>query len=147
MGSRKTGAAAAELDKQHRALSLYIAGVSAEQIAKQEGCSVSSVYVRLRKALAELNKERNEMAEFLRGVQEQRLDLLFRAAFVKALKGDPRSIEVCLKVLERQAKLRGLDMPVTAEVTVTRRSEWDEQIEQLTKAMQAKADGKPVPAE
>ena len=49
-----------------------------------------------------------QRAEALR-LENLRMDALQDGLWDRALSGDPRSVEICLKVLERRAKLNGLD--------------------------------------
>jgi hypothetical protein len=56
---------------------------------------------------------REENAPFLRAeavrLEELRLDALQEGIWPRALQGDPRAVEVALKVLERRARMGGLD--------------------------------------
>jgi hypothetical protein len=56
---------------------------------------------------------RDENAGYLRAdairLEEQRLDALQDGLWEKAVGGDARATEVCLKILERRARMNGLD--------------------------------------
>lgn len=81
------------------------------------------------KALAELVKQdlhrvmrqrRTKIAEGLdqlRDLQDERLNRLLTAAWTGALGGDTAAIGAVLKIMERQAKLHGLDSAVKTEMT------------------------------
>lgn len=58
-----------------------------------------------------------EGAEALRALQDERLNRLLSAVWSGALKGDEKAVANALKIMERQAKLRGLDSPVRTELT------------------------------
>ena len=49
-------------------------------------------------------------------MEVERLNELFKSAYPKAKKGDEKSINSCLKIMERKAKLLGLDAPEKQEV-------------------------------
>jgi hypothetical protein len=57
----------------------------------------------------------NEMRELHR----QRLEVALTAIWPDVVKGDLEAIKVMLKILERDAKLYGIDAPVKTEVEVT----------------------------
>lgn len=57
-------------------------------------------------------------AEELRAEEGDRLDRLQRAAWAKALAGDLPAIHTVLRIMERRAKLFGLDAPVKVAATV-----------------------------
>lgn len=58
-----------------------------------------------------------EGAEALRALQDERLNRLLAAVWAKALKGEEQAVVTALKVMERQAKLRGLDSPIQTQLT------------------------------
>lgn len=58
----------------------------------------------------------NEGAEQLRTIQDGRIERLIAAVFRKALDGDPKAVDQMLKLLDRQARLHGLDSPVRTEL-------------------------------
>jgi hypothetical protein len=61
-----------------------------------------------RRAIGREENEGYRRAEAIR-LEEQRLDSLQEGIWDKALGGDARAVEVALKVLERRARLSGLD--------------------------------------
>jgi hypothetical protein len=75
----------------------------------------------------------------------ERLDLLWRAMVSRAQRGSARHAEVCLRVLERRAKMLDLDAPtrVAARVTYTddELTQLDREIEALLAAAGADPDG------
>jgi hypothetical protein len=60
--------------------------------------------------------EQRVSAEELREVELLRLDRLQAAVWGAAVQGDLRAIETCLKILDRRAKLLGLDSAIKLEV-------------------------------
>lgn len=103
------------VDKQVRALELRKAGKTLEQIANELGYASKSGAA---KALSvALQKTIQEPADELRTLESQRLDALLHSLWPNALSGDTRAIDTCLRVMDRRAKLLGLDAPAKLEHT------------------------------
>lgn len=78
-------------------------------------CSGPYVSNLLKKALKEIIQE---PAEDLVKIECERLDDMFQKQFEKArVKGNVTALEACLKIMERRAKLLGLDKPVKTAAT------------------------------
>lgn len=104
-GNRDANAAA----RVEQALALRRAGVSYEAIARQCGYgSRAAAYTAVQR---ELKRTLQEPADALRLLELERLNDLYRAMAPKALKGDTWSVDRCLAIMERRAKLMGLDTP------------------------------------
>lgn len=58
----------------------------------------------------------NETAEIMRATEGARLDRLQRGIWAQAVAGDTKAVATVLRIMERRAKLFGLDMPVRIEV-------------------------------
>jgi len=98
------------------ALKLRSLGYSYQAIADQMGCSKPTAYARCQRALAAIPAE--AVDEFRR-LEGQRLDLLLEKAMDKALseeKGALFAIDRVLAIMDRRAKLMGLDAPIKTEV-------------------------------
>ena len=67
----------------------------------------------LLKALEEVT---DETAEMLRKQEGERLDLLQRGVWADALAGDTKATTAVLRIMERRAKLFGLDAPIKVAV-------------------------------
>jgi hypothetical protein len=93
--------------KALRILELRIAGHSFEDIAVQlgykSGRHAQAAYVRL------MDKAEKESTETLRQLQNERLEMAWQGLAPKIVQGRERAVEVGMKVLERQARLQGLD--------------------------------------
>jgi hypothetical protein len=94
------------LAREKIVLEQRIRGKSFYKIKKEFG--IANADRIFRRAIA-----RDENAEYRRleavRLEEQRLDDLQDGIWDRALSGDPRSVEVALKVLERRARMLGLD--------------------------------------
>lgn len=104
-----------DVDKRRaKCLELRASGLSLRAIAAKVGMAHSSVAEAIE---AELNELTKEPAERLRTVEVARLDRLLKAMWPKAMKGDVYRVDRCLKIMERRAKLLGLDAPTKQEHT------------------------------
>lgn len=94
--------------KQRRALELRAAGKTFPQIAEELGYrSVSSAYGAVMRGL---ERTLQEPAEELRRLEAERLDRLFEVAFRKATRdGSVWAVDRCISIMERRARLFGLD--------------------------------------
>src|SRR5205823_265861 len=105
------------VERMRTALELRKAGLNNEEIAKRLGYhDRAGVSKLIREALRATLRE---PADALRDLEDERLDRLFATAYPKALAGGKdwwRATEMCLRIMERRAALRGLDAP--ARVTV-----------------------------
>lgn len=102
----------AAAEKRREALRLRITGASFTEIAEALGYGHKGTACAIvREALAELGREE---AEELRALELYRLDELQRAVWDAALSGNLPAVDRVLKIMERRAKLCGLD-----EQTVT----------------------------
>jgi hypothetical protein len=94
------------LRKERVVMEERIKGKSFYKIEREHGIpNADRVFNR---AIARQENEPWRRAEAIR-LEELRLDELQEGIWPRALNGDPRSVEVALKVLERRARMSGLD--------------------------------------
>ena len=87
------------------------------EIGERLGVNVKTAYGYVQSALMEL-KEQTEMdVETIRDLELERLDALLNKAWGGVKTGDVSSIMTALKILERRAKMLGLDAPDKQELT------------------------------
>ena len=105
--------------RQAKALELRSRGLSYRQIAQELGYSgPAGAY----KAVGTgLDKTLREHSEDVRQLELERLDAMLDGVYGKATSGDDKAIHVALRIMERRAKLLGLDAPtkgimLTAEI-------------------------------
>jgi hypothetical protein len=99
--------------RAQQALDLRIAGATYRQIATSLAVSLKTAYRAVQAALGELDDEVQQRAERLRELEAARLDRL-NVALANGIKsGDPRAVVAAVRVMERRAKLLGLDAPTT----------------------------------
>ena len=97
------------------ALKLRSRGFTYQQIADSVGCSKPTAYARVKRALGDIPRE---VAEEYRALECERLDALLAVATHQALTGKRSlfAIDRCLMIMDRRAKLLGLDAPTKHEV-------------------------------
>ena len=109
-----------QIDRELKVLELRRAGLTWQRIAEQTGyADHSGAYLAYKRAM---KRTLQQPADEIRNAEIDRLDRLQLAAWPRAMNGDNTSIVTILRIMERRAKLLGLDMPVkiTQDVTV-----WD----------------------
>lgn len=108
------------LDREMQVLELRRAGWTWHRIAEQVGyADHSGAYVAYKRAIKRVMEQ---PVEELRTQELDRLDRLQVAAWTAAVKGDTKAILTILRIMERRAKLVGLDKPIKIEQEVTT---WD----------------------
>lgn len=124
--SPKQSARAARLtERRSRVLVLRKAGATFREIAKtlkeeggvSTGFNEAMAYTDYRFEMDRLAAANQETAEELRNLEELRLDRMLAALDEDVEKGDPVAINAALRIMERRAKLRGLDAPAKVEAT------------------------------
>ena len=115
--TRTTPRTLAERDKAAQALALRKTGATYEQIAAHLG--YSSRQSANRAVLRLLAAHEAENVADLRTLENMRLDDLLFAVYKAALGGDLGAIDRALRIMERRAKLLGLDAPVKQEISGT----------------------------
>jgi hypothetical protein len=105
------GATEAAAERRQRALELRIAGASYRQIAAQLKISLGQAYNDVDDSLKELAILQNRKAERLRDIELARLERLTVALQNKVRVGDTPAIRTMVSIMDRRAKLMGLDLP------------------------------------
>jgi len=102
----------AQIDTE--ALRLRSRGYTYQQIADQMDCSKPTAYARVQRALAAIPAE---AVDEYRRLEGERLDGLLAIATHQAFsKNSLHAIDRCLAIMDRRAKLLGLDAPIKTEV-------------------------------
>ena len=97
-----------------QALDLRLAGASYRQIAQQLGVDVALAYRDVAKMIAEYA---SEPAGQVRKAEVARLDKLMLAHWSEAIKGDYKATQMVLQIMDRRARLLGLDAPQRIDIT------------------------------
>jgi hypothetical protein len=98
-------------------MKLRLEGLSHKEIGARLGVSEQRAWRICDEELKRLNLLRTEAAEQVQRLELDRLDTLLQAVWKDARKGDFRSIDRVLRIMERRASLLGLDL-VRHEVKV-----------------------------
>jgi DNA-binding CsgD family transcriptional regulator len=104
---------------EEECLRLRLDGLTHREIAAELGIAPSTAYKRVRHALEDVNARNAGEAENLRTLEMLRLDELQNALWEKAIDGDDKALGRVLAIMERRAKLLGLDAPTRREVQVS----------------------------
>lgn len=110
-------ARARTLDRQRQSLELRRAGLGYEAIGAKLGLSKSQAHRLVVAALAEAREQVAASADDLRAEEVSRLDAMLTGLWPSARNGAVSSIDRVLKVMERRARLLGLDAPEKRELT------------------------------
>ena len=97
--------------KKARALELRQQGSTFAEIASHCGCGVTRAYQYVDGELRKLAKQSEESATLLRTLESERLDRLQASIWEQAEAGELRAVDRIIKIMERRAKLFGLDGP------------------------------------
>lgn len=102
-------------DKQLTALRLRKAGVSYLDIAQQLGYrGASGAHAAVKSAL---KRTLQEPADELRNLELERLDAMLMGIWQQCQNGNQGAIDRALRIMERRAKLLGLDAPTRQDFT------------------------------
>ena len=105
-------------EKERQVVQYRQGGATFDAIAKKLGyADESGARLAFKRAMERMRDDalNNEMRELHR----QRLEVALQAIWSDVVKGDLEAIKVMLKILERDAKLFGIDAPVKTELEVT----------------------------
>lgn len=103
------------VERQRQCLELRIAGYTYDVIAEQVGYSDGSMAYKA--VIAGIQKTLQEPADEVRNLEVARLDKLLAGIYLQAKQGNLPAMDRVLKLMERRAKLLGLDRPVQWEVS------------------------------
>lgn len=87
--------------------------------ALPRGWSERFAHKDLMRELERMRAEMFEDAQAVRQMEAERLDELLRGLWTKAKRGDPAAVDRVLKIMERRAKLLGLDAASELNVSAT----------------------------
>lgn len=96
---------------RRQVIELRMAGATISQICERLGIGRATAHRHIEKAMADVQAEMEGPAIAVKRMQYARLERLLQGAWGNAAKGDYAAIDRIIKILERQAKLLGLDAP------------------------------------
>jgi hypothetical protein len=96
-------------------------GASYREIGSHLGVSTKTAHQYVMRELERLAEEAHEEAAQVRVLELQRLDRMLRGLWLRARDGDTFAVDRVLKMMERRARLLGLDAPAMLAADVTTR--------------------------
>ncbi len=103
--------------RRKEAVDLRIEGKTYREIAQELGVTPTRARQLVAEALAAIEKDTAESAEELRRLELDRLDQLQSGLWEEAAAGNLKAVGAALKIMERRARLLGLDAPTRTENT------------------------------
>jgi hypothetical protein len=105
------------VDKEVKVLELRRAGLTWQRIAEETGyADHTGAYAAYKRAI---KRTMQQPADELREAELDRIDRLQLALWPKAMKGDNASINTIVRLMERRARLLGLDTPIKIQQDIT----------------------------
>ncbi len=104
-------------ERRARAVRLRKAGATFSDIGRALGISRQAAHKLVLRVLEHMTKEAQEEANILRFIEAERLDALHLALWPRAIKGDCSATDKILRIMERRARLFGLDKPIKVAST------------------------------
>ncbi len=132
-GKAKTPAVVEHVEKQRQALELRKAGATFDQIAKALGYANAGGAYKV--VQAGLRAVVQQPADEVRQLEVERLDAMLRALWPDAMAGKWLAIDRCLGIMDRRARLLGLDAPLRIEEHVITEDAVDAEIRRLSEQL------------
>jgi len=102
-------------ERQRQAVEMRKAGATFPMIAEKLGyASTGGAY---KAVMTALKKTMQEPSDAVRNLELERLDALLLALWKQARDGNQGAVDRVLRIMERRAKLLGLDAPTKADIT------------------------------
>lgn len=111
---------AQKAERIQRAFELRKAGKTLRQIADMLGYSHEMVRQDINGVITNLQADAKQSADEMMSLELARLDDMQFSVWAEARRGDRKSIDTVLKIMERRAKLLGFDIQRTVNLTVTK---------------------------
>jgi hypothetical protein len=116
MNGQGRGPSTAEItERRIRAWQMQLAGKSYRDIATELGVSVGTAF---KDVQAHAEAIKTPVAEAVRKQELARLDMLIERLMPRIESGDVQAVGAFLKVMDRRAKMLGLDAPTKQEINV-----------------------------
>lgn len=108
---------ARSVERRSIAFEMRKKGATYREIGEKLGISTMAACNHVRAVLTELEEQTKEDARDLVKMELYRLDQMLLGLFEKAIAGKETAVDRVLKIMERRARLIGLDAPKRQEVT------------------------------
>lgn len=125
--------------RRMKAVKMRIAGYAPEDIAAECGyVSPAACSADIYEALAKQLTTPDHNIEVLREIECRRMDQMLLALQPGIERGTPRSVEIAIRILERRAKMLGLDSATKVQILTV--DDIDAQIAKLTEEMTKRSE-------
>ena len=104
--------------REQQAVTLRLAGQTYQAISDVMGVTKGGVYKMVKNSMERTIKHTDESVEILKEIELHRLDRLYARMFPLAEQGSMGAVDRCLKIMERRARLLGLDAPVKTDFSL-----------------------------
>lgn len=108
---KNTGTSITAAQRRQQALTLRRGGATFEEIGTALGCSRQRAHILVSQELIKIKDEVAGEADQVRTLELLRLDRLFMGSWNKAIGGNKDAVANVLKVMERRARILGIDAP------------------------------------
>lgn len=98
-------------ERRKKAFDLRKGGANYQQIGDALGMSRQGARKTVEAAIDKLNEEVSDAALHYRTLQLERLERMHFGLWTRAINGDDTAVDRIIKIMDRQAKLLGLDSP------------------------------------
>ncbi len=109
--NRNSAAKARIVEAQSKALEMRRMGLGYQDIANQLDCSLSTAHRYIQNAMADAKAQVQADAAEIKTEEISRLDGMLKGLWPDARKGSYGAVDRVLKIMERRARLLGLDAP------------------------------------
>lgn len=128
------GRSEAAAQRRHKSLQMRMGGMRYYQIAAELGISEATAYQDVQHELERTSEMHRADREQFARMELDRLEELFMAHWPKARRGDEKAGNFILRIMERRAKLTGLDQQVYQPYQPS-------PLDRLTKSLESYATG------
>jgi len=104
-------------EREKRAMELRLAGATYAQIGEALGISAQAAHKAVMRALDRINEKLAEDAQKVLRLELERLDKMLLALWPQAQRGNQGAVDRILRIMERRARLLGLDAPHNVNVS------------------------------
>lgn len=108
---KRSPSAIAEAERIAKIMTLRKSGATFEQIGQVMGCTMQNAFGIVTRQLAKINAAASESTEEVRRLELERLDALMMGQWKQATGGHQGAVQAVLRIMERRAKILGLDAP------------------------------------
>ena len=107
------------LQRRQEATRLRMAGLSFREIAQRVGVTPRRAWVMVQESLSEMRRDIEGNVAELRAMELARLDVAQAALWKRVLAGEDGAVSSLIRIMDRRAKLLGLDAPQQVAQTLS----------------------------